>query len=296
MKGLARLLPTLAVASALAACAAHEGAPAVKRKLDTAPFKIGVQRNVVYTPAGWPEKLRADVYIPRGIGPYPVVVLLHGGGWDDGDRADMDDIAEDLAGRGYAAVTVDYRLAPRHRFPAPLHDVQQALRWVRSKADTYQIDPARVAVFGYSSGAHLAALIGTVGEGDPLDAPHGGSETRVQAVVAGGTPADLTKLVENENVARLLGGGPAERPELYAQASPLAHVSPGDAPFFLYHGTWDSTVPIEQAEVLKAALDAAGVPAELFRTSVLGHTAMSLFDGAVVDEAIDLDRNLRRDV
>src|SRR5262245_50073490 len=91
-----------------------------------------VERDVVYTPAGWPEALRADLYQPQAAnGTRPAVLLVHGGGWRSRNRNDMNGIAKRLAARGFVVMNVSYRLAPAHRFPAQVHDLQVALRWLR---------------------------------------------------------------------------------------------------------------------------------------------------------------------
>lgn len=274
-------------------CVTHTGERAAPATT-AAPYEYSVQENVVYTPADWPQELQADLYLPRGLGPFPAVVLIHGGGWERGERGDMDDIARELARRGLAAVNISYRFAPTHRFPAQLHDVQQAVRWVRTSAAAHRLDPARIGVFGYSSGGHLAALLATVGEGDPLDTPRGGADTRVNAAVAGGAPFDFMQFDDSPLINRLLGVSKQENPALHAMASPLSHVSAGDPPMFIYHGGWDWLVPVEQAQAMKAALDSAAVPAELYVAGGYGHISLFLLNGGSVTAAIDfLDARLR---
>jgi hypothetical protein len=93
-----------------------------------------LERGVVYTPPGWPAALAADIYVPANPGLRPAVLLVHGGGWEGRDRSDMDGIAERLATRGFVVMNVSYRFAPAYRFPAQLQDMQQAVRWLRSRA------------------------------------------------------------------------------------------------------------------------------------------------------------------
>lgn len=285
--------PILAAALLLpAACAFRADGPAGASPVSTAEYRV--QRHLIYTPADWPQQRQADLWLPRGPGPHPAVLLVHGGGWERGTRSDMDDIAERLARRGYAAVSVSYRFAPEHLFPAPLHDLQQALRWMRAHAEQYGFDPRRIAAWGYSAGGQLAALLGVIGGNDALDAPHGGEQARVRAVVAGGTPFDLSRYENSPLTSRYLGATREENPALHALASPITHVSPGDAPMFIYHAGWDAVVPLEPAEAMKAALDAAQVPAELFVVKDHGHFTLFLLDQASAQAAIDfLDRHLR---
>lgn len=262
---------------ALAGCASAPSAPEAGR----------VERDLVYTPAGWPEALAADVWVPGGAGPFPAVLVVHGGGWEAGrTRQDMERIAAALAGRGFVAVNVSYRLAPAYRFPAPVHDLQQAVRWLRANAARWQVDPSRVGAWGYSAGGHLVAMLATLGPGDALDAPWGGAEARLQAAVAGGAPTDLRKFPAGRLVPQFLGGRYGERPDLFAAASPVLYVSPDDPPMFLYHAAWDRLVPKSHALDMKRALDEAGVPAELMLVRPYGHISAFLLDGETREAAL----------
>jgi acetyl esterase/lipase len=255
---------------------------------------ISIDRALVYaSPAG--EDLHADVYRPPGEGPFPAVLVVHGGSWTRGSRSRMTRVAERLAGSGYTAVSVDYRLAPAHRFPAPVHDCKTAVRWIRQHADELHVDPKRVGGFGYSSGAHLVAMLATTTPRDGLEgeAPQGAPSSRIQAAVLGGTPTDLRRFPANLTMRRFLGGSPDELPDLYAFASPITYVSPDDPPMFLYHGTRDWIVDVSQARTMAKALDDAGVPHELHESD-LGHAATFVMDGDEVAGAIRfLDRWLK---
>ena len=181
-------VPVLILATA---CASHIGRPAAAVSPELSESGFTVLRDQVYSPTDWPQRLEADVYVPDRPGPYPAVLVVHGGGWERRSPEDMTEIAEYLAEHGFVAVNVEYRLAPAFRFPAQLHDVQQAMRWIHSQAEKLSVDTRRIGAYGYSAGAHLVALLAVVSEGGPLDEPYGGAETRLAAVVAGGTPADL---------------------------------------------------------------------------------------------------------
>jgi len=182
-------------------------------------------------------------------------------------------------------VNVSYRFAPQYRYPAQVHDVRQALHWMRAHAGELQMDPRRVAAWGYSAGGHLAAMLGA---SDAADAD------RVQAVVAGGMPSDLRPYGDNQMARDFLGTEAAADPRRWAEASPITHVGKNSAPMFLYHGGGDSLVKEINAEEMKTALDAAGVDAELYRVRGLGHFSMFVFDGGARDAALDfLDRVLR---
>lgn len=290
-----RLCIGLLASAALLGCARHVGGPSGPHALPDGVFRYAVARNEPYTPPSWPRVVAADVFVPEAAGPLPAVLLVHGGRWESGSRADTEGIARQLAEAGFVVVNADYRLAPAFRFPAPLHDLQQAVRWMRANAGRFRIDPERIGAFGYSSGGHLVSLLATVGGDDRLAAPHGGPDTRLGAVVSGGTPADLRLYGSGRGCPEFLGGTAMELPDIHALASPVTHITPDDPPVFLYHGSLDDIVPIEQAEAMLAALTAAGVPAELHIVRGAGHIALAMFSRPVVAEAIHfLDRRLRK--
>lgn len=270
----------------LGACTTHKNKPEAPPPppVETA---YSITRDVTITPPTYPQKLLADVYVPRGAGPWPGVLLIHGGGWKSGDREQVESIAERLARRGFVAVNTTYRFSPQWHYPAQLEDVRLALDWMAQHAAAYRMVPQRFGVFGYSAGAHLAALLGVV-------KPHEG-RVRPIAVVAGGTPTDLTKYPGGSMVPNLIGGRRSEKLEAYRNASPVTHVSADDPPFFLYHGGMDQLVPLDHAEDFKTALDAAGVYNELYILRGRGHITAFFSDGPAVEAAIEfLDRHLRR--
>lgn len=242
--------------------------------------------NVVYTPTGWPRELLADVYQPAGDGPWPGVLLIYGGSWSSADhRWQMALLAKKLARRGFFVMNAAYRGTPDFRYPAPLDDLQEALRWMRAHGSQYRLNRDKIATYGFSAGGQLAALIGT------LDGP---PDVRVQAVVAASAPTDLTLFPGGEILPRYLGATFAENPGIYRAASPVTYVTADDPPVFLYHGTDDTTVSPEHSKVFKAALDRAGVRNELHWVQGRGHATTLLFGGAAEDAALDfLDAALR---
>lgn len=274
----------LAASLLLVACATHSNRPGTSAT-PTPERDFERHEQLRYSPEDWPEALHADVYQPEGPGPFPAVLLVHGGGWARGEPADMVAIAESLAGAGFVVMNAAYRFAPEHHFPAQLHDLQQALRWLRAEAPRFDVDPDRIAGFGYSAGAHLVALLGLAATDETLDAPHGGADTRLQAVVAGGTPTDLRKFEGGQLVPQFLGGNQQQVPEAYRLASPVVHVTGEAPPFFLYHGGSDMLVSIDHAEDFAAALESAGVHVELYRMRLRGHITAFLTDGEAVARA-----------
>ena len=290
---LIRSIPILIalVSPLLAGCASHTarvGEPAPKQRAES----VRTLTNITYTPDGWPQALQGDLHVPAGLSqPRPAVLLVHGGGWERRTRADMDGMAEKLAKRGYAVFNISHRFAPQWQFPAQVNDLAQAVRWLKSHADAHNIDPDRIAGWGYSSGAHLVAMLGTL---SPGDAHYPGDDTRVQAMVLGGTPADLRKFDGGRLVPQFLGATQAQNFAVYEQASPTWLVSPDDPPTFLYHGGLDLLVSADHAREMKDALDAAGVPAELYIARPREHATMFVFGGGAEKAGMAfLDRVLR---
>ncbi|MCT4351730.1 alpha/beta hydrolase [Streptomyces sp. Je 1-79] len=245
----------------------------------------GVRRfdGVTYatTPGYRPRLL--DVQVPSGEGPFPAVVWIHGGGWLDGDRRYPPPTVPaallhgSVLAAGLALVSIDYRHSLEAPFPAQLHDVKAAIRYVRRFADVLGVDPDRLAVWGESAGGHLAALAGLVGPGsedaEALEGTHGvgAGETGVRAVVDWYGVSDLVALAGHplpgmpagvefpDPYEALLGGAEAERPALARAASPVTYAKGSNPPpFLLVHGTRDGLVPFSQSEALAEALAGAG--------------------------------------
>lgn len=275
------ILPVLVTGSMLAGCSSHLGQASAERPAGQSYAIDRVVEGIVYTPGDWPQALEGDLYLPARHGSLPVVLMVHGGGWANRSREDMTDLSRKLARHGYAVFNIGYRFAPRYTYPAQLHDTQQALGWLAAQASRYRFDLDRINTWGYSSGAHLAALLGSYNRpGDTAELP------RVNAVVAGGTPSDLRKYSGSPIVMRFMGGDRHEMPARYAEASPAWHISAGDPPVFLYHGKLDLLVTVDQATDYYEALRAVGIDAELFLKSWRGHMSMFLFGGEAEDRAI----------
>lgn len=233
--------------------------------------------------------------------PLPVVVLIHGGGWQNGDKRSGTVQGASLVRTGhYAAVSLGYRLTGEARWPAQIHDCKAAIRWIRAQAGRYNLDPQRIGVIGSSAGGHLAAMLGTSGDEAALEGDlgkHQKTSSRVQCVVDLFGPTDLVKLSRSSDpphgaVARLLGGVVRENRELAHAASPITYVSRDDPPFLLIHGTQDTIVPYDQSELLQDALATAGVDSLLLRVEGGSHGS---FRNAEVTRRIGLflDKHLR---
>ena len=278
---------TLRAATLISCIALAGGCAAARPERSARPADdIFVRRDMVYADRSG-EALHADVYSPLSDGPFPGVLVVHGGSWQRGNKARMRRIAERLARHGYVAVSIDYRLAPAHRYPTQLQDCQDAVRWMRRNAPSLRVDPTRIGGFGYSAGAHLVALLATTDPAGSRDVASRGTpeDTRLQAAVIGAAPTDLRRFRPNVVFNRLLGGPPDQRPELYATASPITFVTPDDPPMFLYHGAHDWVVDPSQSQIMVDALRRAHVPVEYYETRG-GHVTTFLFDGDEVRHAL----------
>jgi acetyl esterase/lipase len=230
--------------------------------------------NVTYG-GGAGGDLRVDIFEPpHSAGQtFPAVILLHGGGWTDLDKMTMRGMGVFLARAGFVAVAVDYRLFRNgfNRWPAQLDDCQRAVRWIRANAAQYAVNPDRVGAFGHSAGAQLAALLGMEDTRDNSDATLAKYSSRVQAVVDVSGPTDFTMQIGSDFLNSLFGGDFTTHPEVWRDASPISHAAKDDAPFLIFHGTQDGTVPMAQAQELVEKLQAAGANVKFEKVDD-GHT------------------------
>lgn len=232
------------------------------------PKSIRVERDVTYLAEDRREK--ADLYFPPALKEgqrVPVVLLIHGGGFNDGDKVKGREVqmAVELAQHGYVCMSINYKLwnkgIKNPTWPQSLHDAKTAVRWLRANADRLQIDPERIAAFGNSAGGNLAAMLAVTGTDDGLEpaAPLAGVSTRVRCAIDFYGALDLP----NYHDMKMFLQTRAENPEVYRKASPVTYASAGDAPMLLVHGTKDETVPHSQAETMAAALRQVGVEHQL---------------------------------
>jgi acetyl esterase/lipase len=242
---------------------------------------------VIYSPGDWPVPLEAELYEPvAGSGPYPAMLLVHGGSWEGGSRDDMRSWAQRFVKRGFVVLNVSYRLAPDYLFPAPVHDLQQAMHWLHANAESLGVDPRHIVAAGYSAGAHLVALMALAADtGSALDQPYGGAETRPAAVIAGSSPMDLRKYRGGRLVPQFLGGRIDEVPQTFALASPVTHVHADAPPFFLFHGRRDRLVTPDHSSEFAAELTAAGGTAAVEWLAWRGHILSFLTAGVALDAA-----------
>ena len=236
-----------------------------------------IERDVTYGIADG-VALKLDLYYPKSVASaVPIAVYVHGGGWTAGDKsggAGLRDLQE-LVGRGYLVAAINYRLAPRYKFPAQIEDVKCAIRYLRANAVRYGADPERIGAWGGSAGGHLVALLGVTDSGAGFDGSGGylDQSSRVQAVVDMFGPTDLTRLFSGAN-PRLLEtvfGTTDRNAEILKKASPVNHVSIDDPPFLILHGELDKLVPPSQSQIFHEKLKGTGVPTTLVIVKNAGH-------------------------
>jgi acetyl esterase/lipase len=267
--------PRLLVASRIAAIALVllAIAPALA---DDQPADVEVKENVVYGKTGG-EELSLHLATPKNLSaPTPAIAYIHGGGWRQGSKDGHLNQIKQAARQGYVSISIGYRFAPAHRFPAQVEDVKCAIRWLRAHADQLHVDPQRIGAIGFSAGAHLSMMLGVMDSADGLEGDGGWPDqsSKVQAVVAYFGPTNFESIYPSRSVPILeqfLGGTRQEKPEVYKQASPITYVNAGDAPMLLFHGTKDILVPYEQAFEMATALTKAGVPGRVELLLGAGH-------------------------
>lgn len=252
------------------------------------PENVRFEQAIEYSnPDG--QHLQLNLARPKsGSGPFPVVMCIHGGGFRAGSRDGYNQLCLTLAQHGFVGVTVSYRLAPKYQFPAAVHDVKAAVRWLRANATNYGIDPARLGVTGGSAGGHLAQFLGVTAGVKQFEGDGGNPQesSSVSCVVNVYGPSDFTKSygksVDAAEVLPLFLGGDLEKERRrHIVASPLYWVTPDAAPTLCIHGTDDKYVAHEQATWLVDRLKASGVEAELLTLEGAGHG----FKGADAEKA-----------
>ena len=246
--GAALTAAALLISGLLGGCASHQPLPASQPSSTT--HEIIWQRDLIFTPADAPQALAGDLVRPAGIGPWPGLLMVHGGGWSRRSREDMASSAERFAEAGFAVFNISHRFAPAYHFPEQVRDLQQAVRWMRTQAGELHLNPDWIAGYGYSSGAHLVAMLATLSPGSELHQPG----TRLQAMVLGGAPTDLRRFRGGQLIPQLLGTDFENGFATYALASPVTHLSADDPPVFLYHGALDALVDADYAREFAVAI------------------------------------------
>ncbi|MBK5291059.1 MAG: alpha/beta hydrolase [Acidobacteriia bacterium] len=232
--------------------------------------------------------LKLDLYLPAAA-KAPLLVYVHGGAWRSGskDRIPLGD----LVGEGYAIASVGYRLSPVARFPAQIHDLKAAIRFLRASEKVYGYDARRIAITGSSAGAHLATLVGVTNGHRDLEGrlgEHLDQSSDVQAIVSFFGASNLLTILSQSTergvamrapaLQLLLGGQPAENPVIAKLASPVFHVDARDPPLFLLHGDQDPQMPIEQSQEMQTKYREMGLPVQFEVVQGAGHGGAQFFD------------------
>jgi len=246
------------------------------------PPTVQVKKDIPYAATSDPRQT-LDLYLPKapkGNGPLPVVVNIHGGAFKMGDKnMGVREIADLVASGEYAAASINYRLSGQAIWPAQIHDCKAAIRWVRAHAKEYNLDPDKIGVIGGSAGGHLVAMLGTSGGVESLEGdvgPHKGVSSKVACVADQFGPSDLLAMGGGHDSpgspeSELIGGALQENKDKARAASPITYVTRDDPPFLILHGTKDPMVPFNQSERLAAALKEAGVSCLFVPVEGAGH-------------------------
>lgn len=228
-------------------------------------------RDIEYAVTGG-HSLLLDLYLPDQVKNAPLVVWVHGGAWRAGSKERMP--IGGLLGNGFAIASVNYRLSPVEKFPAQVHDIKAAIRFLRAEQNRnrFGYDAEKVVIAGASAGGHLAALVGVTNghaelEGDVGD--HDGESSDVSAIVDFYGPTNFLTILPQSTphglgvripaLQLLLRAQPEDVPDLAKLASPVYHVDEEDPPLLLIHGDQDPQVPINQSHELEGAYGEAGI-------------------------------------
>lgn len=240
--------------------------------LSQSGFAQNVQeyKDVVYGTVDGKD-LGLDIYVPSNVESPPLLVFAHGGAWRNGTKDRVGPMLE-FVGAGFAVASLDFRQSTEARFPAMVHDIKGAVRFLRAHRDDFGYDSNRIAISGSSSGAHLAALVGVTNGHRDLEGNVGGNlgtSSDVQAIISYFGASDLTTIlaqstpfglgVRKPALELLLGAIPEEVPEIAELASPVKHVDPTDPPLLLLHGDRDPQMPINQSHQLEGAYKSLGL-------------------------------------
>lgn len=254
-------------------------------------------RDVEYARVG-EDSLKLDLYLPAAEGraseagkrsaASPLVVWIHGGAWRSGSKADVPILP--LVQRGFAITSVDYRLSPVAKFPAQVHDIKAAIRYLRASQEKLGVNAERIAIAGASAGGHLAALVGVTNGHRELEGDiglHRDESSDVQAIVSFYGMSNFTTILQQSTphglqvrvpaLELLLGGPPAEKSDAARLASPVFHVDSRDPPLLLLHGDQDVQAPINQSHELHGAYLRVKRPVKLEVLHGAGHGGAAFF-------------------
>jgi len=268
-----RLLPAL---PAILVCTAHAAT-------------VPTHRDIEYARVG-EHLLKLDLHLPASsAAPAPLIVWVHGGGWRGGSKNEVP--LAPLVARGWAIASVDYRLTPVAPFPANVHDLKAAIRFLRARHAQYRLATDRIAIAGASAGGHLAALVGVTNGHAELEGDVGADRTQrsdVHAIVSFYGASNLETILKQSTpfglgvripaLQLLFRGQPEEKPALARLASPVAQVDAGDPPLLLLHGDQDPQMPVAQSIEFVGAYERAGLQARFVPLHGSVHGGKEFFD------------------
>ena len=266
----------MAISLRLALCIAAFAATGALAQIPSSISATAITRNIPYTTDS-PGSYQADLYTPAGAGPFPAIVMIHGGSWRSGHKTELRRLSQDLAAKGYLCFSIDYDTHPRS-FPYSWQESRDAVAFLRAHATQYHLDPQRIAALGTSAGGQLAALLAVAPGGpasNPSKSPSASNPTPpeaipIQAAVLfnGGYDAHPSAWV----LRRYLGGRCSQIPQICNDASPDYHIVPGAPPLFVGHGTHDGVIPYSQATTFISLLQKANDPVTPFIATKAGHS------------------------
>ena len=237
------------------------------------PKDVQFTGNVEYGKAGG-LSLYLDLYSPKPKpeGKLPVIVIIHGGGWYQGDKAGHAEVACYLASCGFAVASINYRFLTEEIFPACLNDCVTSVLWLKDNSEKLGLDASRIGLFGDSAGGHLVLM--TAYAGDKFCVEKRSIKASVKCVIAWYPVSDLTTFYYEKNrklPPELMGGVPLTMPDAYKAASPTFYASKDVPPSLVFHGDQDEIVPIKQTETLDGLMKKAGADFTFVRVSGAGH-------------------------
>jgi acetyl esterase/lipase len=274
-----KLTARLALLALLSSCASSHAAETNRGQ---------VHRDIEYARVG-DHALKLDLHLPDVTARPPLIVWVHGGAWRSGSRKDMP-LAR-LVEEGYAVASVDYRLSTEAKFPAQIHDLKAAIRFLRAPDSAWRLPKTKIVIAGDSAGGHLAALVG-VSNGDAElegeEGNHRGQSSDVQGIISFYGGANLATILRQSTphglsvrvpaLDLLLGGQPEDVPALARLASPVFHVDRNDPPLLLMHGDQDQQMPVNQALELWGAYEKVKAPVQLEIVHGAGHGGAMFYD------------------
>jgi len=257
------------------------------------------QADIEYAKVG-ELSLKLDLHRPQMENP-ALIVYVHGGGWRAGSKQDVP--IGKLLDKGFAIASVDYRLSPQAAFPAQVHDIKAAIRFLRANAGVFHINTSKIAIIGSSAGGHLAALVGVTNGNKELEGKvgeHLDQSSDVQVIVSYYGASNLETILSQSTpkgleyripaLKLLLGDTPDKKPELAKLASPVAHLDKKDPPLLLIHGDADPQMPPQQSQELAKAYEALGLPVTLIVMPGSKHGGKEFYDDertAIVAKFLD---------